>query len=363
MGTRIRPSEHLLDVYRPPEGMAERVDCVRLDRNERVDPFPAAAFREMLASLDAETFSTYPNPAPLYRRLGRELDLPEEYVHLTPGSDAAIRMVFHAFVRPGDAVVLADPSYAMYPVYAKIFQASPRMVAYDADRRLDVDRLFGLLAGGPRLLALANPDQPTGTVLAADVLRHLAERAREVGTLCLIDEAYYPFHPETMIALTRELDNVVVTRSFSKVGGLAGLRLGYLAAQPDLIQHVQRVRGAHEVNAVAIAVGCYVADHPELGAEYLGQVEAGRAALAAAARELRLGFPECRTNFQLLRIPGATDTSLLVSALKARGYLVKGGFTSPAVRNCLRVTLASPAVMRGFVAALRGVLKQGEGPA
>ncbi len=215
-----------------------------------------------------------------------------------------------------------------------------------------------MLETNPRLLALANPDQPTGAVLRPQAIRDLAMAACSRRVLFLVDEAYYPFHPETALPLVREYDNVVVTRTFSKVGGLAGLRLGYLVASPDVVDSITRIRGAHEVNAVAIAVGSYVLDHPEIGDRYLAEVTAGRQVLADAAAGLGLGFPECPTNFQLLELPPGLDPAATVAGLKAKGYLVKGGFSAAAVRQCLRITLAGPAVIAGFVDALRRTLSE-----
>ncbi len=352
----IPPNEHLLQIVRIAERMEDRAHAVRLDRNERVTPFPQEVFREMLASLRPESFCAYPDTGPLYDRLGRHLRIPTEYLYLTNGSDAAIRMAFQTYVRPGDTIVFPDPTYAMYGIYTRMFQGRARTVPYDVCRRLDVAQVFRLLGDRPRMLALANPDQPTGAVLTETVLRQLVSVAREAGILFIIDEAYHPFYPRTALPMVCEFDNLVVTRSFSKVGGLAGLRLGYMAAHPEIISNIQRTRGAHEVNAIAIAIGSYVLDHPELGAAHLAEVQAGRKVLAAVAQELGLGFPECPTNFQLMCFPEAEDTTALVLALKQRGYLVKGGFTSPSVRSCIRVTLGGPGVMQGFAEVLRSVV-------
>ena len=175
----------------------------------------------------------------------------------------------------------------------------------------------------------------------------------------IIDEAYYPFYPETAAGMLQDLDNVVITRTFSKVAGLAGVRIGYLAANPGIVRHVQQVRGAHEVNAVAVQLGSYVLDHPEITAQALTEVEEGRAVLRGVAQELGLGCPPCPTNFQILRFPEGTDTKAVVHELKQRGYLVKGGFTTAAMRSWIRVTLGPRPVMEGFATALRGVARQG----
>ena len=354
----IQPNQHLLDIHRVAENMGERANYVRLDRNERVTPVSQDVFHDMLATLSPELFCAYPDPTPLYERLSRDLNLPADHIYLTNGSDAAIRMLFQTYVRPGDRVAFPDPTYAMYSIYTRIFQAGPLPVEYAADMTLDINRILGLLETSPRILAIPNPDQPTGCVLPEKVLQKLAAAAQNAGTLFIIDEAYYPFYPHTAVNLVREFENVVITRTFSKVGGLAGLRLGYLAGRPETIANVQRIRGAHEVNAMSIAMGSYMLDHPELGQEYLAEIEAGRDVLEESALDLKLGFPDCPANFQLLRFTGVPDTWPVVAALKDRGYLVKGGFTSPSVRDCIRITLAGPEIMLGFSQALRAVVAE-----
>jgi histidinol-phosphate aminotransferase len=354
----LLPNEHLLRIQRSPEHTTDRGSYVRLDKNERVSPLPPEIFHEVLDSLDPEIFCAYPDPLPLYQRLCRDLGLPQSHLYLTNGSDSAIRATFQAYLRPGDAVILPDPTYAMYPIYTAIYQGRASTVPYSEDRHLDVEELFRLLYGRPRILAIPNPDQPTGAVLSESIVQELAIAAHEVQTLLIIDEAYYPFYPQTALELVRKLDNVVVTRTFSKVSGLAGLRLGYVVSHPDIINNLQRVRGAHEVNSVAIAIGSYILDHPEIETTYAKEVTAGREILLAAAEELGLECPYCPTNFQLVKFTGIFDTSRIVEVLKDKGYLVRGSYTQPSVRSCIRVTVGGPDVMLGFVRALRAVVSE-----
>lgn len=351
----VQPNPSILQLQRASEDMRGRERYVRLDRNERVTPFSQAEFAAMFGALRPEQLCSYPDPSPLVERLAAQLGIASRSIYPTNGSDAAIRKVFQAFVQPGDTVLLADPTYAMYPIYTQMFGARAEIVSYRPDRTLDVARFTRQLAGSPRIAAIACPDQPTGAVLPVSVLREIVAEARQRGTLVIIDEAYYPFHPVTAVGLIDEFDNVVVTRTFSKVGGLAGLRLGYLVAHPDLVGAIDKVRGAHEVNAIAIHAGAFVLDHPEIGERFVGEIEAGRSVLAAAAAELGMTLPPCPANFQLVELPPALEPAAVVDALKERGFLVKGGFQHPGVARCIRVTLADPGVMTQFARALREV--------
>jgi histidinol-phosphate aminotransferase len=342
------PNAHLQAIRRMSERMPERIGRVHMDMNERVTPFGSQVLAEMLAQIRPELLCHYPDASPLYERLSQRLGYPEEMIYVSPGSDAGIRMLFQAYLRPGDRVVFPDPTFAMYSIYTQVFQAQARTVAYGKGRMLDVGRLEALIADGARVVAVANPDQPTGAVLERARLVSLARAARDGDALCIIDEAYYPFYPESAIDLVRELDNVAVLRTFSKVGGLAGLRVGYVVAHPKVIDAMTRVRGSFEVNSVAIAMACYLLDHPQIARDFLREVEAGREVLRQMAQALGLGFPGGHGNFQLLQFPETTPTAEVGAQLAAKGYLVKGGFSAPCVSDCIRVTLAGPDLMRRF---------------
>jgi histidinol-phosphate aminotransferase len=354
----IQPNRHLLDLDRITDNMGQRENYVCMDRNERLVPFSQSDVAAMQKIFSSKLLNRYPNPVPLYERLSRKLKIPRGRITLTNGSDAAIRMLFQAHLAKGDKVILPEPSYAMYSIYTRIFRGRPLPVPYGRGFSLDVERVLALMKFRPRILVIANPDQPTGAVLPAAALRRLARETRRRNILFIIDEAYYPFCPQTSIPMTLEHDNVAVTRTFSKAYGLAGLRLGYAVAHPRIIKSLSQIRGAHEVNAAAISLGCYVLDHPHLYKDYLVKIEEGKRLLKASAVSLGLGFPACPTNFQLIAFPDLDSTTGIVERLKLKGILVKGGFKNPAIQNCIRVTLGDSKLMNQFIAALKSVLKE-----
>jgi histidinol-phosphate aminotransferase len=353
----IEPNDHLQAIRRSSERMPERQGRARMDMNERVTPFEPEVQARLLAQIRPEMLCHYPDPSPLYERLARHLQFPEEWLYVTNGSDAAIRMLFQAYIRPGDRVVFPEPTFAMYGVYSQLFRAQAHTVPYLRGKPLDAAALQARIGAGARILAVANPDQPTGSVVSRHTLTELAAAARKAGTLFIVDEAYYPFYPETAVELVREYDNVVVLRTFSKVGGIAGLRVGYLVANPAIVDSVSRVRGSFEVNTIAIAIASFLLDNPALTREFLQEVEAGREVLRQMATRLGIGFPACPANFQLLQFAGASSTARLAVQLAARGYLVKGGFSAPAVSDCIRVTLAGPELMTRFCTECEDVFR------
>jgi histidinol-phosphate aminotransferase len=356
----IQPRPHLLKIRRDREWDIQRNGAVRLDGDEQIAPWSEAMHREILATLPADIFNRYPDSRPLYERLGEALEVGIDSLFVTAGSDAAIRSIFETFIEPGDTVVFADPTCPLYLANSQLYQARALQIPHGASRELLLSQVLAALKRRPRLLAIVNPSQPMGTAFSVDALRAVGAAAECAGTILLIDEACYPFCPETAIDWSPYSTNVIVTRTFSNAGGMAGVGLGYLVANPRLIDFIGRTRGCHEVNSIAVAVGCYLLDHAGLAESRLREIESGRDILLRGARKLGLEAPSCQGNFQLLRVPAPGDTGPWLAALKADGYLVKGGFTAPAIRDCLRVTLAGPEIMTGFTAALEAAVEESE---
>jgi histidinol-phosphate aminotransferase len=142
-----------------------------------------------------------------------------------------------------------------------------------------------------------------------------------------------------------------VTRTLSKYPGVAGLRLGYAVGSPALMKGLTAVRGGSEISGVSLALGCYLLDHPEIAEAFREAVEAGREILIAAAQRLGFEVLPCAANFQLLRSPAKIDADDVANALERRGYLVKSGFRHASMRQCIRISLNGPDVMRPFADA------------
>ncbi len=351
--TSPEPRLHLVALARDREHRALPEGLVLLDRNERVAPIPDECFARLTARVSQATVCRYPNLAPLLDRLGKATGLGAGRVLPTLGSDGAIRRLFQSFLRPGDHVVTASPTYAMYAIYAAMNQAGVCAVPYGADLVLDGDAVLRAIdAHRPRIVIFACPDQPTGAVLPAALRRAVAERTAGTGTLLVFDEAYYPFCTETALDLVSEHDHVAVLRSFSKSAGFAGLRIGYLAASEPVVAGADLVRGAHEVNGVAAAAALLALEDPTLIDSHLAQVTRGRRALERHARALGVAAPDCPTNFQLLQFRGLADSAGVVRALRDQGYLVKGPLSGAGLENAVRVTLGDEGVMDTFGEAL-----------
>jgi histidinol-phosphate aminotransferase len=237
-----------------------------------------------------------------------------------------------------------------------MFDAEPVQVPFRSDLTLDTDALLDATTAGVRMVLLANPNQPTGTRLPDDVLRTLLDRAGACEALVVVDEAYFPFTRTTVLPWISEHPHLVVTRTFSKAWGLAGVRVGMVAAHPEVVANLYKVRSAYDVNAVAAMCVRTLLERPEVAEQFVDEVDAGRRTVLERLGALGLDALPSETNFQLIRCGGVVDPGRLVGLLRDRGYLVKGPFSAPCLADCIRITLGPPALMARFCDTLEDVL-------
>lgn len=325
----------------------DRSDIVSLDRNEWVGPWTDAQLEEMLGKLSWKDLANYPTLEPTYQRLAPWVGVPRERLLLGPGSDSLIRSLFEVFVSEGDRVVQLSPSYAMYDVYTRMYGGQAVKVEFAEDRTFSLEGLLAELTPGTRLLTLANPNQPSGTVLSLEDLDRILVAAGAHDIVTLVDEAYYYFHDRSAVELLDRHPHLVVTRTFSKAMGMAGVRVGLAIAQPELIGLLDRVRPTCEISGVAQRLVEYVLDHPTLPWDNARLCHEGQAFLAERFASLGLESIRCPANFMMVRVP-EPRRSALVKGLAERGYWVRANFSEACMRDCVRITTGPPEVMAGF---------------
>lgn len=276
-----------------------------LDKNENTDPELAAVtsrlVADVLAGAGSRWLSTYPDSAPLYRKMAVHVGCTARQLMLAAGSDGVIRAVFEAFVSPGDTIIHTFPTFAMYPVYAAMYGAKVIRLGYTrtgAGPALSPDEVVAaILQTRPKLVCLPNPDSPTGTVFAPDQLRRIVDTCASVGAVMLVDEAYHPFYQQTAADWTATLPHLIVARTFAKAWGLAGLRIGYAIAHEETAALLHKVRPMYEANTVAVAVIERMLDHVGEMTASVARLNAGRDGFLDAMEALALPTVRAKGNF------------------------------------------------------------------
>ena len=339
-----------LPAYHPP--LAGR-QGLRLDFNESTTGCsPRVLVR--LRSLDAETLARYPERESVEIQVAQFLGLNPAQVLLTNGVDEAIHLVCSTFLEPGDEALIVVPTFAMYRIFAAAEGANVIELPAEKDFAFPLPGLLRRITDRTRFIAVANPNNPTGTAVPPDLLLEIAEAAPNAAVF--IDEAYFEFHGETMINQTGRVPNLFVARTFSKAYGLAGLRCGVLAGPAGQMRTVRRVASPYNVNAVALAVlPEALSDHACLD-HYVAEVQRGRERLQRELDSLGLQYWPSRANFVLVNIGDAHAE--FVDALRARSILVRDRSSDPGCGGCVRLTIGSLQHTQALITALREVVDE-----
>lgn len=340
--------ERLIRTAVPQSG---RYCALRLDKNERCAGYPASVVRGMLRTVSSDQLTAYPEPGPLYERLAKLHRVEIDNLAVTAGSELAIRYLFEAFLGPGDELVLLNPSFAMFEVYARLRGARLVPVNFDRSWQVEPDEILRCITARTKMVALANPNNPTGTVLDEKALLAIARRASRFGALLLVDEAYYHFYKQTMLDHFPRFENLVITRTFSKAFGAAGVRLGYAIGSQRVIAMLNKVQPIDHVNAFAVLIGCYLLDHEALMEDYVRQTIAGKRYLVAALS--KLGIPAINTQANFVLADVGCNKSTIIGLLRDRNVHVGAVLRLPFPSNHIRVTAGPPLVMRRFISALK----------
>jgi histidinol-phosphate aminotransferase len=295
--------------------------------------------------------------APILRGpITQRLDVPEDYLVLGNGSDELLHLICETFIRPGvDGTVQADPSFSMYHIYATLAGANITKVPL-VDYTHDLDSMASAIDENTKLVFIANPNNPTGTLVARDAVdRYMARVPNHVITV--FDEAYdeYVEHPQKadLLPYVRDGRNVIVCRTFSKAYALAGLRVGYAIARPELTNYLNRGRSPFNVNMVAQhAAAAAWADREHLK-KTIDLNSAGKKQMAAALNERGLPFVPTQANFILIDV--ARDSRQVFNALLRLGVIVRAG-AGLGLPNHIRVTIGTEDQNTRFLQALDNVL-------
>jgi histidinol-phosphate aminotransferase len=342
--------------FRPDwtKGVTRDPALLWLDKNENTDPELAQLTSRILSEIDKSAIYTYPESTPLYRKLGTYLGVGADRLLLTAGSDGAIRAVFEAYINPGDTVLHTAPTFAMYGVYSAMYGAHVVPLAYqpsDRGPRLTADQVVkAITEARPKLVCLPNPDSPTGTVFAPEELRGIIEAAGRAGALILIDEAYHPFYAHSILPWVNDFPNLVVTQTFAKAWGLAGLRIGYLAACPDVARMLHRVRPMYEVNTVAVAAIEKMLDHSREMLASVKRLNEGKAGFLSAMKGLGLRTFESHGNFMHVAFGAAAPA---VHERLKETVLYRLDFKEPCLKGFSRFSATTAELFKPVIEGIR----------
>ena len=345
---------------KPVEDLARELglppgEIIKLASNENpLGPSPAAR-QAMIDTIDRAHF--YPDGGGYYLReaVAEQLGLSMANVILGNGSNEIIEFLGHAYLQPGDEVVVAKHSFAVYRLMAQLFGAKVVDVP-DPGFIADLDAMLAAITPRTKEVFIANPNNPTGTMVFQDDIDRFMERVPE-HVMVVFDEAYFEFldEPPDVLKYVRAGRNVVVLRTFSKIQGLANLRIGYGLAAAEIIEVLQKARQPFNANGIAQA-GALAGLRDQVHMDATRRVtQEGRDFLQSEFLEMNLEFVPSHANFVLVRVG---DGKKVFDGLLRRGLIVRamGSYGLP---EWIRVSVGTMPQNTAFIAALRELDAEG----
>jgi histidinol-phosphate aminotransferase len=350
-----------LAVYEPGKPIEETArelgsdaaDIIKLASNENpLGPSPKA----MIAMRDAiESCHLYPDGGGYYvrRALAAKLEVPADHIILGNGSNEIIEFIGHAVLHPGAEVVTPEHAFVAYKIIANVFGAKTIEVPAPEFQQ-DLEAVADAITADTRAIFIANPNNPTGTLVAQEAIDRFMQRVPE-HVLVAFDEAYFEYvdNPPDTLRFVREGRNVIVLRTFSKIHGLASVRLGYGIARPEVIALLQKTREPFNVNGLAQAAAVAAINDEEHQRRTKQLTDDGRTYLQEEFAEMNLPFVASAGNFVLVKVG---DGAAVFREMLQRRVIVRAlkGYNLP---EWIRVSIGTMEQNRTCIGVLKEVLR------
>jgi histidinol-phosphate aminotransferase len=350
----VRPAIRKMRGYTPGE---QRPDAIKLNTNEGAYP-PSPSAMTVLAGIADDALRLYPDPTSrrLREAAATRFGVKPEQVLAGNGSDDCLTILYRTFLDEGERVACPWPTYGLYQQLAEIQGAKLVTSPFrQTGKRWELPE--GFAKQRAKMFILANPNNPSATLVPVDELRKLADAASKA--LVVVDEAYVDFAladglDASMLPYLDQHPNVVVLRTFSKSYSLAGARLGLLFAAAELVAEMAKVKDSYNVNAITQALGTAALEDRKTHEDAMRSTLDERAHLERELDALGLTWPESRANFVLVEVGERAQS--VYEALREAGLLVRW-WPAPELRTKLRITVGRPDQNNRLLAALRPALE------
>lgn len=354
--------ESLKDLTRIRDNYTDRSDMFRMDRNERTWDFSDEIIDSIKNKIDSNTLTNYPDVDNVYLKLSQHLGVVTNQIYLHSGSDLVIRSIFETYISPGDRVMLQKPSYAMYGVYSKMYQADLYEYSYSAELSFDTDGYCDEVKNKrPKLVVVENPNGYIGNSFSHSLVERIVTTAKDVGSLVLVDEAYIDYIPkETALDLIEQFDNLIVVRTFSKAWGLAGLRAGYAVSNSLLISEIFKVMPMHELTSTTVIALETLLEHSEDIASYIEEVKKVRMYFCKELERMGIRYVNSDTHFVTVCLGDVLDTDEFRKKAHDNRFFVRRPFGMDILSNWIRIGLIPMEDMKKFVVFLDNELSKAD---
>ena len=337
-------NEYIKEVERV-KNHEDRTGYLKLDMNENPEGLPSDFFNKVKELITPELVSCYPQKERLISLIAEQEAVNSDGISIVNGSDEGIKLVFETFTKPGGNVVTVTPSFELYNVYSKMFGLENRTIEYDKDFSLSIHRISESIDENTHLVVLLNPNSPIGNTYSDEEFETIISKANRVGAIVLIDEAYYYFGAPSKMEYVNKYQNVLVLRTFSKLCSIAGLRIGFLCGDSQLIKYVDNAQLSFNVNSIAILFAEQMLLHPQIIETLIKIQEKGRNYIVEQLDRHQYQYYAQCGNYILIK--PKKDAYNVSQELKEQGVLIKT-YRQPILQDWIRITIGSEKLMNRF---------------
>lgn len=340
----VLPFVARVPTYAPPWANMDRHQYLRLDLNENTLN-PSEHVKEALKRyIDDDRIQMYPDYWQFLPKLAQYAGVSKNQLIVTNGSDQAIEIVLRSFLRYGDEIVMAQPGFPMFSQIAGVIGAKISAVPYYNDLAFPFNEYIDTISSNTKLLVLINPDNPTGASIPLSQIKKVLKLWPDIPVI--VDEAYYEFTRKTALEFLQYHSNLIIIRTFSKAFAMAGLRLGYIIAHPEIISQFNKIRGPFDVNSVALIAAEAQIDFPKTWKKYVDEtMTVSKPYIESFFNENNVRYYPGTAHFLLVQ---PKDRDKAVDFLKNNGILVRP-MTAPSISNTFRMNVGTLAQTKRFI--------------
>lgn len=335
---------------------AEDRRLVKLDANENFfipQQFSSQIFRELERNLDLRLYPQS-EKMELINALSEYVELPSESFTLGNGSDELIETIVRTFLRGSERSISVSPTFSMYRIIVEAHGNTYDAMPLRANFSLDADALLSKVTAKTVLCILCSPNNPTGNQFEYGSVRKIL---REFKGVVVVDEAYVEFAPSSIKGAIKEFDNLIVLRTFSKAFGLAGLRIGYALASPEITSVLRQIQLPYNVNKFSMWMASKVLEKRKIFLDAVEEVKAERGRLTRRLNEIP-GIKAFNSDANFVLVKTEKDAEAIFNELRTEGILVRNIGEISNLGRCLRITVGLPEMNDCLINALEAICNE-----
>ncbi len=284
-------------VNRFPHDTLDRSKFLRLDKNERVIEFEKSFLVYLKKKVNTFNLTSYPNVSEIKKIIAKKNKVSENMIYLSNGSDLSLKSCFELFTMPRDKVIILQPTFGMVNVYCDLYNLKKIEIKYNKKLELNYDKLLKSISKKISLIIIANPNSPTGTIIETKQMKKILNKSKKYRVPIVIDEAYEGFYKKSYVSYLKKYENLVITRTFSKSFGIAGLRAGYAISGTKISKLLNKFRPMYEINNFSCVAIKYLLENYKIVRKHISEINNSKNFLKSQLTKMGINFIDTHANF------------------------------------------------------------------